>query len=54
MDWTFYLVSLGVLFGAIAVLLTVRIFVNQRLERIEEARRKEREARQIAENNSGL
>jgi len=54
MDWTFYLVSLGVLFGAIVVLLTVRIFVHRRLEKREQALRKEREARQIAENNSGL
>jgi len=54
MDWTFYLVSLGVLFGTIGVLLTVRFFVNRRLDKREEKLRMEKEARQIAETNSGL
>jgi hypothetical protein len=54
MDWTFYLVSLGILFGTIAVLLAVRFFVNRRLDRREEKLRMEREAQQTAETNSGL
>ena len=54
MDWTFYLVSLGILFGTIAVLLTVRFFVNKRLDKREQKLRMEKESRQTAETNSGL
>lgn len=54
MDWTFYLVSLGVLFAVVAVLLSARLLVNRRLEKREEKLRLEREARQISETNSGL
>jgi uncharacterized membrane protein len=54
MDWTFYLASLGILFGTIAVLLTVRFFVNRRLDKREKKLRMEKEARQTAETNSGL
>jgi flagellar biosynthesis/type III secretory pathway M-ring protein FliF/YscJ len=54
MDWTFYLVSLAVLFGFIVVMLTARIFVNRRLEKREEKARRESEARHIAKTNSGL
>ena len=54
MDWMFYLIVFLVLFGLIAMILTVRFFLGKRLEKIERKRRIEGEARQIAESNSGL
>jgi hypothetical protein len=54
MDWTFYLVSVGVLFGTIALMLSIRYLLNKRLEKAEQKARMEEEARQTAETNSGL
>jgi len=54
MDWTFYVVSLGVFFVAIVLLLSIRIFVHRRLDKLEEAARKEREVQHTSETNSGL
>jgi len=54
MDWTFYLASLGILFGVMAVLLSARYIVNRRFDQREKQRRMEKEARQISETNSGL
>jgi uncharacterized membrane protein YciS (DUF1049 family) len=54
MDWMFYLIVFLMLFALIAILLTARFFLGKRLERIENKRQVEEEARQIAESNSGL
>jgi flagellar biosynthesis/type III secretory pathway M-ring protein FliF/YscJ len=54
MDWMFYIYVFLVLFGIVAVLLSVRILMNRRIEKFEEKRRMEQEARQISETNSGL
>lgn len=54
MDWTFYLVVFGILFGLFVVLLTFRFFVSRRLERLEKERQTEEDARQTAKSNSGL
>ena len=54
MDWMFYLIIFAVLFGFIAVILTVRYLLERRLENHEKKRRVEEEARQIAQSNSGL
>lgn len=54
MDWIFYVTVLGVLFFAISALLAIRYLLNLRLERLEKKQRKEEEARQTAESNSGL
>jgi regulatory protein YycI of two-component signal transduction system YycFG len=54
MDWQFYITVFFVLFGIVAVLLSVRIFMNKRIERFEKKRQMEEEARQTAETNSGL
>ena len=54
MDWMFYLIVFVVLFGIVALLLTVRIIMNRRLERFEEKRRMEKDVRQTSETNSGL
>ena len=52
MDWMFYLSIFAVLFGIIAVILTVRYLLERRLEKHEKKRRVAEEARQIAESNS--
>lgn len=54
MDWMFYLVAMAVMFGIAVVLLTIRALVNRRLEAREKKLREDREARQVAETNSGL
>lgn len=54
MDWMFYLIVFLVLFALIAILLTIRFFLDKRLEKIEKKRQMEEEARQVAETNSGL
>lgn len=54
MDWTFYLIVFGVLFGLFVLLLTVRVLVGRRLERLEKERQTEEDARQTAKSNSGL
>lgn len=54
MDWMFYLVVLVGLFSVIAVIGVVRYLMHVRLKRVEEKIRQEKEARQIAESNSGL
>ena len=54
MDWTFYVIVLGVLFFGISAMLAIRYLLGMRLEKIEKKRRMEEEARQIAESNSGL
>ena len=54
MDWMFYLYVAAVLFSVLAVILSIRYFLDRRLERIEEKQRMEEEARQIADSNSGL
>lgn len=54
MDWMFYLIIFAVLFGFIAVILTVRYLLERRLENHEKRRRVEEEARQLAQSNSGL
>ncbi len=54
MDWNFYLIVFVVLFGFIAVLITVRYFVGKRLEKIEKKHDMEDEARRTAESNAGL
>ncbi len=54
MDWNFYLIVFLVLFIFVATLVTVRHFIDKRLERIEKKRQMEEEARQTAESNSGL
>ncbi len=54
MDWMFYAMVLGVLFGAISVMLAVRYLVGLRLDRLEKKQQLEEEARQISESNSGL
>ena len=54
MDWMFYLTLLVVLFSIITVIGTFRYLMNKRIEKIEERRRLEDEARQTAESNSGL
>jgi flagellar biosynthesis/type III secretory pathway M-ring protein FliF/YscJ len=54
MDWMFYLILLFVLFGFVAVISIVRYVMNRRLEKLEREAQMEKEARQIAESNSGL
>ena len=54
MDWMFYLYVAVVLFSVLAVILTIRYFLDRRLEMLEEKRRMEEDARQIADSNSGL
>ncbi len=54
MDWSFYLIVFVALFGFIAALMTVRYFVGKRLEKIEQKRQMDDEARQTAESNSDL
>jgi len=54
MDWASYLVVFPVLFAFIATLMTIRFFMDKRLEKMEEKRLVEEEARQTAESNSGL
>ena len=54
MDWMFYLVVLVGLFSVIAAIGVVRDLMHVRLKRVEEKIRREKEARQIAESNSGL
>jgi Tfp pilus assembly protein PilO len=54
MDWEFYLVVFLVLFAFIATLMTIRFFMDKRLEKIEKKRDMEEDARQTAESNSGL
>ena len=54
MDWTFYIIVLGVLFFGITAMLAIRYLLSMRLERLEKKQRLEEEARQIAESNSGL
>ncbi|MDA0680239.1 MAG: hypothetical protein O3A13_12330 [Proteobacteria bacterium] len=54
MDWMFYLALLVVMFSAIALIGIVRYLINKRLERIERLHQMEKDARQIAESNSGL
>jgi len=54
MNWNFYLIVFVVLFGFIAVLMTVRYFVDKRLEKIEKRHQMEEDVRQTAESNSGL
>ena len=54
MDWTFYAVVFAVLFGIVAIMLSARFILNRRMDQVEEERRKEEEARQTAETNSGL
>jgi len=54
MDWASYLVVSLVLFAFIATLMTIRLFMDKRLEKMEEKRQMEEDARQAAESNSGL
>jgi regulatory protein YycI of two-component signal transduction system YycFG len=54
MDWEFYGILFFVLFGIVAILLTVKFLFDKRIEHYEQKRRKEKEARQISETNSGL
>ena len=54
MDWMFYLIVFIVLFSIVALLLSVQILMNRRIERFENKRRIEEEARRTAETNSGL
>jgi uncharacterized membrane protein YcjF (UPF0283 family) len=54
MDWMFYLTLMVVLFSVIAVIGIFRYLVNRRIERLEQKQQEEKEARQIAESNSGL
>jgi hypothetical protein len=54
MDWNFYLIVFAALFGIYVTLLTVRFLVGKRLEKHEQERQMEEEARQTAESNSGL
>ena len=54
MDWMFYVIVFVVLFSIVALLLSVRIIMNRRLERFEKKRRMEKDARHTAETNSGL
>lgn len=54
MDWMFYLYVAVVLFSVLAVILTIRHFLDRRLERLEQKRRMEEETRQVADSNSGL
>ena len=54
MDWMFYLIVFAVLFSILAVLLSIRILLGRRLEKIEKKRQLEENARQTAESNSGL
>jgi len=54
MDWMFYLYVAVVSFGVMAVILSIRYFLDRRLEKLEKKRRMEEEARQIADSNSGL
>jgi hypothetical protein len=54
MDWIFYLIVFLVLFTFVAILLTVRYFIDKRLEKFEKKQQMEEEAWQTAESNSGL
>ena len=54
MDWMFYLIVFLALFSLIATLLSIRFLLGKRLEKMEEKRQMEEEARQTAESNSGL
>lgn len=54
MDWEFYGILFLTLFGIVALLLSIRFILGRRIDRYEEQRRVEEEARQISETNSGL
>lgn len=54
MDWMFYLIVSVTLFVVFAVILATRYYLSQRLAKLERMEEAEKEAREIAESNSGL
>lgn len=54
MDWEFYGILFLILFGIVALLLSIRLVLSRRIDRYEAKRRVEEEARRVSETNSGL
>ena len=54
MDWAFYGILFVVLFGIVALILSIRFILGRRLDYYEKKRRLEEETKQISETNSGL